>query len=457
MSRPKLERLLSKARERVRTLEEELTVTNQGLVALTLDLEERVDARTAELRARAAQQEALAGLSRRALAAADLRQTQDDALETARTTLAVDGVTLFVPGPEPDALVLLGAAGPRFSDLGPSGIPAGTGCPAGLALRSEEPVVVEDLDADPRFSPSDLLSGVGVASSAWVVVPGRAGPHGVLGVHSVEPRRCTPDETLFLQSVADVLAAAVARAQAEEALAERSRDLERSNTDLEQFAYVVSHDLRAPLRTISGFIGLLRQHAEDALADDEEAREYIDFAVGGARQMHALITDLLAWSRVGTRGLPPEPLPLDDVLDQALSALGADLDECSATVTRDPLPTVYGDPIQLTQLFQNLIGNAVKFAGDEPPRVHVGAEEAEEGWRVTVRDNGIGIAPEHRERIFEVFQRLHRQDDYAGTGIGLAICRRIVERHGGQIRVTSEPGQGSTFTVTLPQRPEQVP
>jgi PAS domain S-box-containing protein len=225
-------------------------------------------------------------------------------------------------------------------------------------------------------------------------------------------------------------------------------ELRRSNEELERFAYVVSHDLQEPLRTVSSYVQLLSNRYHDRL--DADAVDFIDFAVGGARRMQQLIADMLTFSRVGTRGAPLVPTGMQAVYENALASLRASLDESNATVTADPLPTVVADAGQLAQLLTNLVGNALKFRGDRPPHVHVGATRAGRMWTITVQDNGIGIAPEYFERIFVIFQRLHSREEYPGTGVGLAICKRIVERHGGRIWVDSTPAQGARFSFTLP-------
>ena len=238
------------------------------------------------------------------------------------------------------------------------------------------------------------------------------------------------------------------RKQAEEALKEKTEELARSNRELEQFAYVASHDLQEPLRMVTNFVQLLAKQYQGKL--DSNADDFINFTVDGAMRMSKLINDLLAYSRVGTPGLPFEPINCETILQEALDNLKVTMEESGAVVTHDSLPTVMADSSQLVQLFQNLIGNAIKFRGDERPRVHVSASRSDNGWTFSVRDNGIGIAPEHAERIFIIFQRLHGRNEYAGTGIGLAVCKKIVERHGGRIWVESEPGKGATFYFTLP-------
>jgi len=237
------------------------------------------------------------------------------------------------------------------------------------------------------------------------------------------------------------------RRRAEEALQRRSEELTRSNAELEQFAYIASHDLQEPLRMISSYVQLLSRRYKGKL--DEDADDFIGYASDGASRMQRLINDLLAYSRVGTRGKDFEIDNLEKALTRATDNLHVVIKEQKASVTSDPLPAVYGDIGQLTQVFQNLLDNAIKFHGDEPPRVHVSSRTGEGECTVAVTDNGIGIAPEFTNRLFVLFQRLHTRKEYPGTGLGLAICKRIVERHGGRIWVESQPGRGSTFFFTI--------
>ena len=227
----------------------------------------------------------------------------------------------------------------------------------------------------------------------------------------------------------------------------KAQELARSNDELQQFAYVASHDLQEPLRMISSYTQLLGRRYGDKL--DGDAREFMEFIVDGAARMKQLIEDLLAYSRVGTRGRDLQPVSSGAALAKALANLRAAQEASGAVVTHDAMPEVVADGAQLTQLFQNLVGNAMKFRGTDPPRVHVAAETRDEVWVFAVRDNGIGFDPQYADRIFMMFQRLHNKTEYPGTGIGLAICKKIVERHGGRIWVESHPGKGSTFGFTL--------
>jgi light-regulated signal transduction histidine kinase (bacteriophytochrome) len=246
------------------------------------------------------------------------------------------------------------------------------------------------------------------------------------------------DEGLFvLASVVDI----GARKRAEE-------ELRRSNAELERFAYVASHDLQEPLRMVGNYVQLLGKRYKGRL--DSDADEFIGFALDGAVRMQRLIEDLLAYSRVSSRGAELTPTDASVALERALASLKLATEDANAQVTHDPLPVLPADQSQLEHVFLNLIGNALKFRGAQQPVIHVGAAQRDGDWLFSVRDNGIGIEPQYFDRIFVIFQRLHGRTEYPGTGIGLAITKRIIERHHGRIWVESQPGQGSTFFFTLP-------
>ncbi len=236
--------------------------------------------------------------------------------------------------------------------------------------------------------------------------------------------------------------------QARRSLEQSVAELARSNADLQQFAYVASHDLQEPLRMVASYTQLIAKRYKGKL--DADADEFIGYAVEGATRMQRLINDLLTYSRVTTQGRVFEGVDCNQILEEVLSNLRVAVEESRAVVTHDMLPVVTADGGQLGQLFQNLIGNAIKFHGTEPPRVHVSVEIRNHEWQFSVLDNGIGVDPQYAERIFVIFQRLHNRDAYSGTGIGLALCKKIVERHGGRIWVKSPIGRGAVFYFTLP-------
>jgi PAS domain S-box-containing protein len=296
-------------------------------------------------------------------------------------------------------------------------------CPLKEVLRTGAPVVVthRHLDADGNESDVEITASPIFDKSGKVV-------------HVIEACRDVTE-----------------RIRSEHTLRETSAELARSNRDLQQFASIASHDLKAPLRAVSGFLDLLQRSAGDKL--DAAARHYVERALEGAARMDRLIGDLLEYSRAGTQGLAYTRVHVGEVLRRVLDNLAPAVGEAGAVVTREELPAVVADDGLLTRLFQNLLSNAMKYRdAARPCEIHVGAERREGGWLFRVRDSGIGIAPKDAERIFDIFVRLHGPDKYPGTGIGLAICKRIVERHGGRIWVESRPGAGSTFCFALPDR-----
>ena len=245
------------------------------------------------------------------------------------------------------------------------------------------------------------------------------------------------------------------RKLAEDQIRRYARELKQSNEDLERFAYVASHDLQEPLRTLSSFSQLLARRYKGKL--DADADDFINFMVEAATRMQSLINDLLAFSRIGTRGQPFAATGCQEIVEAAKENLQAAIAESGALFTQEPLPTLLVDRTQLTQLFQNLFSNAMKFRRPgETPRIHVSAAREDRTWHLRVRDNGIGIDPQFFDRVFVIFQRLNPREEYPGTGIGLAVCKKIVERHGGRIWVESQPGRGSTFHFTVPDEKREL-
>ena len=332
-------------------------------------------------------------------------------------------------------------------------------------LESHQPATI--LVSDPGTDPAEVALMQELGTVSLLMLPLVAGDQTIglveLDEHRHE-REFTTAEICLCQALADQAAVAIQNArlysQAQQEIAERVRadeklkhyaaELERSNQELQQFAHVASHDLQEPLRMVTSYLHLLEQRYKGQL--DAEADDFIAFAVDGAERMQALIKGLLAYSRVGTRGKPFEPTDCQEILGLVLDNLQVSVGESGASVTFDPLPTLMVDATQLLQLFQNLVGNAIKFRGERPPEIHIGAEHKGDECLFFVRDNGIGIEAGHFERIFLIFQRLHTQAEYPGEGIGLAVCKRIVDRHGGRLWVESELGEGATFFFTLPER-----
>jgi PAS domain S-box-containing protein len=352
--------------------------------------------------------------------------------------------------------------------------------PTGTCIRMGEVRVCRNMRTDPAFQPwrGEAIKRGYASSIALPLMPeGRV--LGALTIYFKEPDACSEDEVRLLTELAsdlaygiDAIRSRAARARAEKELQKMAEDLERSNKDLEQFAHVTSHDLKEPLRMVTGFTGLLKSYCKGKL--DAKAEEYISFASDAATRMQGLIEDLLAYSRAG-RERTMASVDIDAIVTAALKNLQFSIEDSGAVITRDALPQVTANAVELTQVFQNLIGNAIKFR--EPgakPEIHISARKGAEkvsgvsvqvsgkqntetsAWLFSVRDNGIGIDPSFNDRIFMIFNRLHTRDEYPGTGVGLAICKKVVERYGGRIWVESGLGQGSTFWFTIPARKEDV-
>ena len=335
-----------------------------------------------------------------------------------------------------------------------------------LAVRMTD----EELKSHPKWKDfSGLKDARGLEHPpmrGWLAVPILGQDGGFLGLLQATDKYdgdFTEDDLKEFAHVANLVAPTFELKYANRQLANRAEELEKrtaeldrvnealemSNLELKQFAYVASHDLQSPLRAIRGFAEFLQMDYQGKL--DEKADRRLNRIIEGCGRMKKMIDDLLTFARVEARSQSFEPVELNDCFDDALEILIAALEESGAKVTRDELPRVMGDGAQLSQLLQNLIGNAVKYHGEAPPLVHVSAKKEGSFWTIGVRDNGIGIDPEFHERIFEIFHRLHAQSEYPGTGIGLAVCRRIAHRHGGKIRLDSTQGEGSAFYVTIPE------
>jgi hypothetical protein len=322
------------------------------------------------------------------------------------------------------------------------------GCVAAEGHR----IVAERIQCTPDER-TELVKSYGIKAYACHPLLGPDGK--ILGTLSFGTRNrdtFSPDDLSLMKAVTDQVSVAMIRMQGEQALRRTAEDLARSNRDLEQFAYVSSHDLREPLRTVIGFVQILQERYRDKL--DAKAGEYIRFAVEGSKRMQQLIDDLLAYSRVGSSGAAVKIICAQQPLERALESLQGSIEEAQARITADPMPTLTADGTLLAQVFQNLIGNAIKFRSERPLEIHIGAGRGQNCWQFRVKDNGIGMDPRYIEKIFVIFQRLHSRDRYPGTGIGLSICKKIVEQHGGTIWAESEPGKGSSFYFTIPDHRE---
>jgi signal transduction histidine kinase len=315
-------------------------------------------------------------------------------------------------------------------------------------LATKAPVLAQNVQTDPRTLDPSFYRLQGVVSYLGVPLLAKGEVIGDLVLLTRKEHHFQDDEIDFLSTLAGQAANAIQNSQLYEQTCRQAADLTRSNTELEQFAYVASHDLQEPLRMITGYTNLLAKRYNGKL--DRDATEFIGFAVDGAKRMHGLINDLLSYSRVGTKRKVFAPTDCEEVLATTLDSLQMALMESGADITHDSLPTVMADDTQVGQLFQNLLGNAIKYRSTKPPKIHIGCRRENGRWLFSVEDNGIGIDSRFSERVFVIFQRLHQRDEYSGSGIGLAICKKIVECHGGKIWVNSERGQGSTFYFTLP-------
>ncbi|UBV45315.1 GAF domain-containing protein (plasmid) [Deinococcus taeanensis] len=335
---------------------------------------------------------------------------------------------------------------PELQQVVEAGLPRGEAKTLDQCWQTGE-AIFQDQYARGADTAEDVVNHVRAVAMLPVLVNDQL--HGMIGVGLFVVRHWTPMDRAVLETVARSLGLALEAAESARALKERTEELERSNAELEKFAYVASHDLQEPLRTISSFSELIQRRYGEGL--DERGRTYLTLIARGAERMKVLIDDLLVFSRLNAVREPHSVLPLTEALDEAVNRLHAALEHSGAVVTHDGLPSVAGNLSELTQLFQNLIGNAVKFRREGvPPRIHVRVVREDDMWHLSVQDNGIGFESQYAERVFQIFQRLHLREQFEGTGMGLAIVRKIVEHHCGRVWAESEPGRGSTFHITLP-------
>ena len=411
------------------------------------DITER-KARERELKQRARQQQVVADLGQFALESDALDDLMREVTRQVADVLDCEYCKVLDLDEHREELLLRQGVGWEDGIVGRATVSAHEAdSQAAYTLANNHPIVVADLETESRFSGPELLTNHDVSSGVSTIIGPFDEPWGILGVHDTDHRVFSDEDVNFVQSVANLLAEAIERHHYQEELEQLIANLEESNERLEQFAYAASHDLQEPLRMVSSYLQLIEKRADEELT--EETEEFLEFAVDGADRMREMIDGLLVYSRVESQGKPLEPVDLNEVIADVRDNLDVQITESDADVDVEKLPRVRGDESQLRQVFQNLLSNAIEYRGEDSPRVQISAERNDSMWHISVRDEGIGIERDEQERIFQVFQRLQSRNDHGGSGIGLALCERIVERHGGDIWVESEPGEGSTFSFTL--------
>ncbi len=385
---------------------------------------------------------AVADLARRGLQDLGFEALLDEACTITAKTLDVDFCHVFKLRPSRRDLLLRAGVNWPEDHVGSVTMDLDPGSQNGYTVTSWQPTVVTDIREEDRFEPSSLMEKMGIVSGVTVVIPAPQDPWGTFGAHSREPRAFDELDTTFVQSMGQVLSAAVSKRRIEDEKA-------RYETRLKRFAYTASHDLQEPLRMVTMYLNLIEQRYDDLL--DEEGKELFSYATEGAQRMRKMVNSLLQLAEITTQEKTLEAVDANAVFEQALANLDVHIQETNAEITTEDLPTVKADPDQLSQVFQNLLSNAIKYSGDAPPRVHVKADRAGGFWQFAIHDEGIGIEPQHIDKIFTLFYRLDRaKGTEEGTGTGLALCEQIVDQHGGRMWVESEPEEGSTFFFTMP-------
>jgi PAS domain S-box-containing protein len=431
-----------------------------GVFGIYRDITDRREAEEA-LKRKSRQQERLLQTARHLTESLEVKEVLTRIARGAKEIINAHGCSLYLLEGDDSTLTPVVSIDPQYEQEILSTPLTVDGSFTGKAVRSRRALVFNDPQSDPS---GKQIPGTPVEFEEKIVVAPLIADDKVLGAMCLDRMKVpfTEEDLALAETFATYAATALKNAQTYDELQREVRqrrrmekklkrimaELKRSNDELQQFAYVASHDLQEPLRMVASYVQLLSKRYRGQL--DRDADDFIGYAVDGATRMQGLINDLLAYSRVGTRGRPFEPTDLNEIFERAVTNLQAAVVETQAHIDHDPLPTLMVDRLQFTQLFQNLIGNAIKFHDDQPPRVHVAVEKKGEEYILSVSDNGIGIDPEYADRIFMIFQRLHNRSEYKGTGIGLAICKKIVERHGGRIWVESKPKQGATFYFTIP-------
>ena len=398
-----------------------------------------------EARRLAAENETLGEIGRIISSSLDINDVYAGFGEQLRSLIPFDRLSISLVNLDDNTFTNAYVLGDQIEGRNPGEVISLSGTVTDEAVRSRSAMVIQGDPSEMERRFPNLIRYPSVVLAPLIY---RGELFGILNARSLLEHAYEEKDAEMLSRIASQITPAIANSLLYADIVRAQDDLARSNSDLEQFAYAASHDLQEPLRTITAYVGLVKERYGDSL--DETAHEFMDFAIDGAERMQRLITDLLEYSRVGTQGRELEPVNCSRIMDSVLEGLNEGIKIQKAQVECSPLPIVNGDEAQLARLFQNLIGNALKFTGDSDPRIQIWAELQGTDWVFSVKDNGIGIAPDYQERIFGMFARLHSRTAYSGTGIGLALCSKIAQRHGGRIWVESEVGSGSTFRFNIP-------